>query len=81
METKDLKTDAVANEAKPIQEVQTELNEQDNSGVDKKKKRKHVSALVAASKGRSAMDHVNAHSYIDGNFSHIGSNPTFGEDE
>jgi hypothetical protein len=81
METKDLKTDAVEIQVTPKEEVTTVLNELVNPALDKKKKRRHVSALVAASLGRSAMEHVDAHSYRDTNFSHTGSNPTFGEDE
>jgi hypothetical protein len=81
METKDLKTGAVENAVTPKEELTTALNEPHNSELNKKKNRRHVSALVAASKGRSAMEHVQAHSYRNTDFSHTGSNPTFGEDE
>jgi hypothetical protein len=81
METKDLKTAAVENAVTRKEEPTTALYETDNSKLNKEKKKRRVSALVAASKGRSAIEHVQAHSYRDTDFSHAGSNPTFGEDE
>lgn len=46
----------------------TELKENLNVTEESKpaiKKRKHVSALVAAAMGRSALDHAKAHSHRD----------------
>jgi hypothetical protein len=44
------------------------------------KKRKHVSALVAASMGRSAVSQTRVDSYDDVGFSGTGTNDTFHEE-
>ncbi len=73
--TQDLKTnDASQNET----EKNTELVLQ--AGMHKKKK-KHSSALLAASMGRSALAHAGAHSYKDGNYTYIGTNGSYRSDQ
>lgn len=57
--------------------------QKENEEKETNKKKKGTSALVAASKARSAVDHVNKHAYSDVDFSHTGTNLTYreGEDE
>ena len=56
-------------------------NEQVPDKPNKKGKKKHSSALVAASKGESAVSHGDAHAYKDGNFANTGSNLSYREDQ
>lgn len=41
------------------------------------RKKRHISALVAASRARSAVAHVNKHAYRDVDFAHTGTNLTY----
>jgi hypothetical protein len=51
-----------------------------NSKLPLKKKKKHNSALVAASQARSATSGVDANAYRDGGFSDTGTNLSYRED-
>jgi predicted sugar kinase len=49
--------------------------------MPRKQKKKHNSALVAASMGRSAVSHAGAHAYRDGGFAQSGTNLSYREED
>jgi hypothetical protein len=51
-----------------------------NSKMPRKQKKKHNSALVAASMGRSAVSHAGANAYRDGGFAQSGTNLSYREE-
>lgn len=79
-----MKTKNIAPPSLKQDEVAENKNEIDSEVPQQKpktgKKRKHVSALVAASMGRSAVAQARADSYADVGFSGTGTNDTFHEE-
>ena len=77
MKSKNLTKEVVKNVAAQKNEVKKAANEQ-NTPI---KKKKHSSALVAASKARSAVSQVDAHSYRDADFPQTGTNLSYREED
>ncbi|MGN6803187.1 MAG: hypothetical protein ACTHJN_14895 [Ginsengibacter sp.] len=70
---------------KPLDKVDTKKSEagpksDEQSGKAPIKKRKHVSALVAASMGRSAVSQTQANAYDDAGYPYTGTNDTYKEE-
>lgn len=69
------------NKTKTIVDQQKSNSNVDDNAQHGKTKKKHISALVAASKARSVISHVNKHSYRDIDFSHTGTNLSYHDED
>lgn len=81
MEKENQKADEPRDPVDPAGKITNSANEQESPKPDEKKHRRHVSALVAAAKGRSALSHSDPHSFGDADFTHTGTNPAYGDEE
>jgi len=80
MNTNNQTPDAATNDGIPAGTPQKATDNQDNE-KPKKRKKKHVSALVAASMGRSAVNQVGGNAYKDTDFMDTGTNLSYREEE
>ncbi len=78
MDTNNQKPDELTKDSIPEGTTQKETNKQDKR-MPRKKKKKQVSALVAASMGRSAVNNVGGSAYRDTNFMGTGTNLSYRE--